>query len=108
MTIKATVEEDIAFDDPDAWGFCACCAFQVAVDLVTRRMMPHTVGFITQSVCSGSGWEPDVQEAPEMQPKRVHSYPYEVPTSPTTTYGSKIPGVKVTMEVTSNGGAAET
>jgi hypothetical protein len=63
--------EVVDFNNPDAWGFCKYCAFQVA----TQLEPPHQVlihermaGGWTWSRCYGSLLEPTEQPDPEAWP----------------------------------------
>ncbi|MFE6222947.1 hypothetical protein [Streptomyces sp. NPDC057854] len=60
----------VAFDDPAAWGYCQYCAFNVALDLDTGRMLAHErmdLGFINRR-CYGSLMQPSAQPGPEAEP----------------------------------------
>lgn len=60
----------IGFDQPGAWGFCKYCAFQVAVDLETGKMLAHERrnGGWAFVRCYGSLMEPTEQPAPDAMP----------------------------------------
>lgn len=60
----------VAFSDPNAWGYCRYCAFEVAVDLETRQMLVHERmgrGYLKVR-CYGSLMAPTEQPAPETEP----------------------------------------
>lgn len=50
------------------WGFCATCAFEVAIE--NGVLIPHNRGahYLTPCLCNGSGWPPDEQPGPEVKP----------------------------------------
>lgn len=63
--------DDVDFDDPDAWGFCRYCAFDVAVTLNSPRLMlPHgrtDYGWIKRP-CYGGDREPTEAPGKEATP----------------------------------------
>lgn len=60
----------VAFNDPLGWGYCKYCAFEVAVNPETGRMLIHErmKGDKTNQRCYGSLLEPTPQPAPEATP----------------------------------------
>lgn len=53
----------VAYNDPDAWGYCRYCAFEVAVDLETRQMLVHERmgrGYL-KTRCYGSLMAPEAE-----------------------------------------------
>lgn len=65
-----TANDGAAFDDPDAWGFCKYCAFEVAVDIEAGRIYPHDrrAGDWAMRRCYGSLLEPTPLPTPERRP----------------------------------------
>jgi hypothetical protein len=61
----------VDFDDPLGWGYCEYCAFEVAVDPETGRMLAHERrnGGWDFVRCYGSLLDPTEQPAPEAKPK---------------------------------------
>jgi hypothetical protein len=57
----------VEFNDPEAWGYCKYCAFQVARDLETGNLLVHTrrTGSWDTERCYGSLLEPSPQPGPE-------------------------------------------
>jgi hypothetical protein len=61
------VSEPVGFNDPEAWGYCKFCAFQVARDMDTGNLLPHMrrTGSWDTERCYGSLMEPSPQPGPE-------------------------------------------
>jgi hypothetical protein len=61
------------FNDPDAWGYCAPCAFTVAKFLDSDLLYPHTRSqtgtSMEQRTCDGSGLPAWVQPGLEAKPR---------------------------------------
>jgi len=71
--------DGVGMDDPDGWGFCCYCAFEVAVNKDSGIMYVHDRRHAEWSVrrCYGSLLEPTPQPAPEARPKPYEEAIYE-------------------------------
>lgn len=60
----------IDFNDPEGWGFCPWCAFQVARDPEAGTLLDHErqTGDREKVTCYGSGRVGGIQPAPEAKP----------------------------------------
>ncbi|MFD4474614.1 hypothetical protein ACFWPU_00655 [Streptomyces sp. NPDC058471] len=70
---SAEPAEVVDFNDPNAWGFCRYCAFQVATLLEPpHKMLAHDrltgYGGKESCRCHGSLLEPTVQSGPDVAP----------------------------------------
>lgn len=69
----------VGFNDPAGWGYCECCAFLVAADPETGKLLFHEVSAIDKSQCNGSFWPADPTPDEAGSPNPDHRYRVDRP-----------------------------
>lgn len=69
----------VGFNDPEAWGYCECCAFMVAKNVETGNLLGHEISSLNSEVCNGSYWPADPTPEKSAAPKPHHRYKKKPP-----------------------------
>ena len=66
---EVSVSDGAEFNDPNAWGYCELCKFEVARSLLTGRLLAHhrMVGSYSSRPCRGAGRQPKPKPAGDGQ-----------------------------------------